>query len=152
MFMMFSEFVTRNSSLINRFLVVYTLIDGDGGEEKSEESKHSAEDYSTRSGQIHGEFQLLGNVKEPPLIFVLRQLWLQHQVVLEVEEKNDITAKEEEEMEDAMVVALAPHEEPNFNVPLHAIEEFMQQQQVEDAPVGVVEADVAEAEVECAID
>jgi hypothetical protein len=29
---------------------------------------------------------------------------------------------------DASVVALAPHEETNFNVPQHAIEEFMQQQ------------------------
>jgi hypothetical protein len=38
-------------------------------------------------------------------------------------------------MEDTTVVALAPHEESNFNVPQHAIEEFVQQQEVEDAPV-----------------
>jgi hypothetical protein len=47
--------------------------------------------------------------------------------------------------EDTSVVALAPHEESNFNVPQHAIE------QVTDAPMGVVKAVVGEEVDECAI-
>jgi hypothetical protein len=82
---------------------------------------------------------------------MLRQLCLEHKVAVEGEEKNDIKVKEEEEMADASVVALAPHGVSNFNVPQHAIEEFMQQQHVEVAPVGVVEAVVGEEEDECAI-
>jgi hypothetical protein len=92
----------------------------------------------------------LGYVKEPPLIFVLRQLCLQHEVSVEVEEKNDVKVKEEEEMEDALVVALAPHEESNINVPQHAVEENVQYQQVKDALVGMVEAHVGKEEDECA--
>jgi hypothetical protein len=84
------------------------------------------------------------------LNFVLQQVCLQHKVAAEVEERNDIKVKEEE-MEDASVVALAPHEGSTFDVPQQAIEEFVQQQQVEDAPVGVVEVDVEEEEDECAI-
>jgi hypothetical protein len=86
-----------------------------------------------------------GYVKEPPLIFVLQQLRMQHAVVAEVEEKNDIKAREEDDTEDTSVVALAPHEESNFNVPQHAIE------QVTDAPMGVVKAVVGEEVDECAI-
>jgi hypothetical protein len=56
-------------------------------------------------------------VNEPPQIFVPQQLRLQHEFAAEVEEKNDVKVNEEEEMEDASVVALAPHEESNFNVP-----------------------------------
>jgi hypothetical protein len=116
--------------------IIYTLKDGDGGEEKAEESKHSAEDYSARSDDGSTKCSNdSGYVKEPPLIFVLRQLHLQHMVAGLVEEKNGVNDKGEEEMQDASVVALAPHEESNFNVPQHATEEFMQQHQVDDAPV-----------------
>jgi hypothetical protein len=41
-----------------------------------------------------------GYAKEPPLIFVLWQLHLQHEVAAELEEKNDIKVKLDEEMED----------------------------------------------------
>jgi hypothetical protein len=70
-----------------------------------------------------------GYVKEPPLIFVLQQLCLQHEVAAKVEDKNDIKVKAEEEMEDASVVALPHHEESSFKVPQHAIKENVQQQQ-----------------------
>jgi hypothetical protein len=53
----------------------------------------------------------------------MRQLCLQHKVSSKVEEKNDVKVKEEEEMEDASVVALAHHEESNINMPQHAMEE-----------------------------
>jgi hypothetical protein len=82
-----------------------------------------------------------GYVKEPLLIFVSWQLCLQHKVATEVEEKNDVKVNEEEEMEDASVLALVPHEESNFNKTQHAMEEDVQHQQVEDAPVGM-EVDV----------
>jgi hypothetical protein len=112
----------------------------------SEESKHRAEDYSARSDDVSTESSNgSGYVKEPPLIFVLWQLCLQHEVGAELEEKNYVKVKEEKEM------ALAPHEESNFNVPQHAIKEFMQQQKVEDAPTGMVEADVGEEEDEFAV-
>jgi hypothetical protein len=62
-----------------------------------------------------------GYVKEPLLIFVS---WQQH-------------------------LALAPHEESNFNMLQHAMEEDVQHQQVEDAPVGVVEADIGKEQDEC---
>jgi hypothetical protein len=88
-------------------------------------------------------------VNEPPQIFVPQQLRLQHEFAAEVEEKNDVKVNEEEEMEDASVVALAPHEESNFNVPQHAMEENVQQQQVENAPVGVVEAVIRKEEDDC---
>jgi hypothetical protein len=54
-------------------------------------------------------------------------------------------------MEDVSVVALPPHEESNFNVPQHAIEESVQQQKMDDALVGVVEVDVGRAEDECTV-
>jgi hypothetical protein len=100
-----------------------------------EESKHSAE--------VLAEGEEKNDIYQPPPIFVLWQLRQQHEVVAEVEEKNDVKVKEVE-MEDASVVALAPNEESNFNVSRHAIDEFVEQQQVEDALVGVVEADVGE--------
>jgi hypothetical protein len=53
----------------------------------------------------------------------MRQLCLQHKVSSKVEEKNDVKVKEEEEMEDASVVALAHHEESSINMPQHAMEE-----------------------------
>jgi hypothetical protein len=53
----------------------------------------------------------------------MRQLCLQHKVSSKVEEKNDVKVKEEEEMEDASVVALAHHEESNINMLQHAMEE-----------------------------
>jgi ABC-type phosphate/phosphonate transport system substrate-binding protein len=81
---------------------------------------------------------------------VLQQLHLQHEVSDEVEAKNDVKVTEEEEMEDASVVALAPHEESNINMPQHAMEEEVQHQHVEDAPVGVVEAYAGKEEDECA--
>jgi hypothetical protein len=50
--------------------IIYTLIDGDGGEGTSKESKHSAEDYSSRSDDGSTEISNdSGYVKEPPLIF-----------------------------------------------------------------------------------
>jgi hypothetical protein len=67
--------------------------------------------------------------------------------------RREVGAEVEEEMEDASVVAPAPHEDSNFNVPQHAMEDedVQQQQQVEDAPVDVVEADVGKEEDEGAI-
>jgi hypothetical protein len=50
--------------------IIYTLIDADGGEEKSKESKHSDEDYSARSDEGSTESSYdSGYVKESPLIF-----------------------------------------------------------------------------------
>jgi hypothetical protein len=46
----------------------------------------------------------------------LQQLCLPHEVAAEVEEKKDLKVKEEE-MEETLVVTLAPHEESNFIVP-----------------------------------
>jgi hypothetical protein len=47
------------------------------GEEKSEESKHSDEDYSAKNDDGSTESpDDSGYVKEPPLIVVLRQLCL----------------------------------------------------------------------------
>jgi hypothetical protein len=69
--------------------IIYTIIDGVGGEEKSEESMHSDEDYSAKNDDGSTKSSDDSDyVKEPPLFFVLRQLRLQNKVVAKVEEKN----------------------------------------------------------------
>jgi hypothetical protein len=53
--------------------IIYTLIDGDGGEKKSKESKNSVENYSARRDDRPTESSDdSGYVKELPLIFVLQ--------------------------------------------------------------------------------